>query len=59
MLPKAKIELVVPDDLVGRVIEVIVHAARTGSVGDGKIFVASVENAVSIRTGDRGDVAIR
>lgn len=57
-LSKVKIEIVVDDDLVEKVIEAVVSAARTGKVGDGKIFVYPVENAVRIRTGETGDKAI-
>jgi len=52
-LPKIKVELVVPKELVDQVIEKIVAAARTGSIGDGKIFVMPVETVVRIRTGER------
>jgi nitrogen regulatory protein P-II 1 len=52
-LPKIKVETVVASDLVERVIEKIVSAARTGSIGDGKIFVTPVETVVRIRTGER------
>ncbi len=52
-LPKIKIEAVVPADLVPQVIEKIIAAARTGSIGDGKIFVLPIEAAVRIRTGER------
>ncbi|MCP4563300.1 MAG: P-II family nitrogen regulator [Bosea sp.] len=51
-LPKIKIEVAVTDDLVGKVIEAITAAARTGQIGDGKIFVSSIEKAVRIRTGE-------
>ncbi|TQI74641.1 nitrogen regulatory protein P-II family [Bosea sp. AK1] len=51
-LPKIKIEVAVSDDLVERVIETITAAARTGQIGDGKIFVSSIEKAVRIRTGE-------
>ncbi|HEX6549328.1 MAG TPA: P-II family nitrogen regulator [Gammaproteobacteria bacterium] len=51
-LPKMKIELAVPDDLLDRVIEAITSAARTGKIGDGKIFVTSLEQAIRIRTGE-------
>ncbi|MGX5736778.1 P-II family nitrogen regulator [Hyphomicrobiales bacterium] len=51
-LPKIKIEVAVADDLVGKVIEAITAAARTGQIGDGKIFVSSIEKAVRIRTGE-------
>ena len=51
-LPKIKIEVAVTDDLVAKVIEAITAAARTGQIGDGKIFVSSIEKAVRIRTGE-------
>ncbi len=57
-LPKVMVVVVVHDEMVGRVVEAIVDAARTGSVGDGKIFVLPVEEAVRIRTGERGKDAI-
>ncbi len=57
-LPKVKIELVVDDGLVERAIEVIQQAAHTGRIGDGKIFVSSIEEAIRIRTGERGTDAI-
>ncbi len=57
-LPKVKIELVCTDDLVERAVEAIVNAARTGRIGDGKIFVSNIEEVVRIRTGERGDEAI-
>ena len=57
-LPKAKIEVAVPDDLVERVVEAIVDAAKTGKVGDGKIFVTPIEEVVRIRTGETGDSAL-
>ena len=57
-LPKTKIELVVADSLVDRCIEAIQKAARTGKIGDGKIFVTSVEQVVRIRTGETGEAAI-
>jgi nitrogen regulatory protein P-II 1 len=53
-----KVEVVVPDSLVVAVIEAIEKAARTGRIGDGKIFVSPVEEAVRIRTGERGEEAI-
>ncbi|MCD1293595.1 transcriptional regulator [Methanocella sp. CWC-04] len=58
MLPKIKIELVVKDDEVEKVISVILESAHTGNVGDGKIFVIPVEESIRIRTGERGDIAI-
>ena len=53
-----KIEVVIEDGLVENVVEAIENAARTGRIGDGKIFVTNVEQAVRIRTGDRGNDAI-
>jgi nitrogen regulatory protein P-II 1 len=58
MLPKSRIELVVKDADTERVIDLIVANARTGSIGDGKIFVMPVSNAIRVRTGERGDAAI-
>ncbi|MBI5449999.1 MAG: P-II family nitrogen regulator [Gammaproteobacteria bacterium] len=57
-LPKVKIEIVVRDDQVDRCIEAITNTARTGKIGDGKIFVSPVERAVRIRTGEEGDGAL-
>jgi nitrogen regulatory protein P-II 2 len=57
-LPKVKIETVVEDDAVEKVIESISKAASTGKIGDGKIFVLNVEQAVRIRTGETGDEAL-
>ena len=57
-LPKSKIELIVPDELVTQVIETIERAAKTGKIGDGKIFVSLVEEVIRIRTGERGKEAI-
>ena len=57
-LPKVKVEVVVEDTLVENVIEAISQAARTGRIGDGKIFVLPIDEAVRIRTGDRGTDAI-
>jgi nitrogen regulatory protein P-II 1 len=57
-LPKLKIEVILTDDLVDRAIEAIETSARTGRIGDGKIFVTPVEQVVRIRTGERDDVAI-
>ena len=57
-IPKVKVEVVVEDDQAERVVEAIEAAARTGRIGDGKIFVMAIEQAVRIRTGDRGDDAI-
>jgi nitrogen regulatory protein P-II 1 len=57
-VPKAKVEVVVADGLVERAIEAVVKAARTGKIGDGKIFVTNVEQVVRIRTGESGEAAI-
>ncbi|NAZ35547.1 P-II family nitrogen regulator [Rubellimicrobium sp. CFH 75288] len=57
-LPKVKIEVVLPDDQVERAVDAIVRAARTDKIGDGKIFVMPVEQAIRIRTGETGDDAI-
>tara|TARA_R110000782_G_scaffold24510_1_gene63844 strand:+ start:1047 stop:1385 length:339 start_codon:yes stop_codon:yes gene_type:complete len=57
-LPKAKVEVAVTDELVERVVEAIVEAAKTGKVGDGKIFVTNIEQAFRIRTGETGDSAL-
>jgi nitrogen regulatory protein P-II 1 len=58
ILPKTKIEIVVKDEEVKEVIEIISRSAGTGSIGDGKIFIFAVEDAVRIRTGERGNDAI-
>ncbi len=57
-LPKIKIEAVVPDALSDRAVEAIVNAARTGRIGDGKIFVQSIDQVIRIRTGETGDAAV-
>ncbi len=57
-LPKVKLEVVVPESLVERVMEAITGAARTGKIGDGKIFVTAVEQVVRIRTGESGEAAV-
>jgi nitrogen regulatory protein P-II 1 len=57
-LPKMKIEIVVPDSLADKVVGLVVSAARTGSIGDGKVFVEPLEDALRIRTGERGDNAV-
>lgn len=57
-LPKVKIEMVLTDDMVDIAIEAITSAARTEKIGDGKIFVSSVEQAIRIRTGETGDDAV-
>ena len=57
-LPKTKIELAVADEVVDQVVEAIVNTARTGKIGDGKIFVTALEEAVRIRTGETGAEAV-
>jgi len=57
-LPKVKIEVVCDDAVVDRAIEAIMQAARTGRIGDGKIFVTAIEQAIRIRTGERGEDAV-
>jgi len=57
-LPKIKIELVVPDELADKAVSAITEAANTGRIGDGKIFVFQVEEAIRIRTGERGASAV-
>ena len=58
MLPKVKIEVVVADDQVDRLVNTICEAAKTGRIGDGKIFVLPVADAIRVRTGERGDAAL-
>jgi nitrogen regulatory protein PII len=57
-LPKMKIELVLPDERADRAVAAIVRAAKTGKIGDGKVFVSKVEEAIRIRTDERGDTAV-
>jgi nitrogen regulatory protein P-II 1 len=57
-LPKIKVEMVVPKELVDQIVDKVIAAARTGSIGDGKIFVLPVESAVRIRTGERDGDAL-
>lgn len=57
-LPKAKIEVAVADDMVERVVETIVESAKTGKIGDGKIFVTELSQILRIRTGETGDSAL-
>ncbi len=58
LVPKVKLEVVVADEMLPRVLSAIETAARTGTVGDGKIFVFAVEEAVRVRTGERGEAAV-
>jgi nitrogen regulatory protein PII len=57
-VPKIKLELAVPDGLVGQAVEALARTARTGKIGDGKIFVLDVEQAMRVRTGETGDDAL-
>ena len=57
-LPKVKLEIVVEDDMLDRAVEAIQNAAHTGRIGDGKIFIVPVEDAIRVRTGERGGDAI-
>jgi nitrogen regulatory protein P-II 1 len=59
LLPKIKVESVVPSDLADRAVEAIVEAARTGNVGDGRVFVHPIEQSVRIRTGESGEESLR
>jgi len=58
LLPKTKVEMVVSDDVVNAVVKVIIKTARTGEIGDGKIFTYPIGNAIRIRTGETGEKAI-
>jgi nitrogen regulatory protein P-II 2 len=57
-VPKVKIELAVPDNIVDRVIGTLMRAAQTGQIGDGKIFVSELQNTIRIRTGETGEAAL-
>ena len=57
-LPKVKHELIIEDEMVEKAVEAIRSSAQTGRIGDGKIFVSSIEDAIRIRTGERGDAAV-
>ena len=57
-IPKIKMQIIVSDEMAAKVVDVIAEAARTGRIGDGKIFVTSVDEVVRIRTGERGDDAL-
>ncbi len=58
LLPKAKLEMVIPDELVDKVVQAIIHTARTGKIGDGKIFLSKVDEAIRIRNDERGVSAL-
>ena len=57
-LPKVRIEVVVPDDMLERVVETLIATARSGRIGDGKIFVTDIQDVIRIRTGERGPHAV-
>lgn len=57
-LPKIKIEIVIPDSIIDKVINTIIEKAKTGNIGDGKIFIYSLEDVIRIRTGEKGESAI-
>ncbi len=57
-LPKVKLEIVIADELASRAVDLITQAAKTGKIGDGKVFVTEVEQAIRIRTGERGAEAV-
>ena len=57
-IPKIKVEVVVPEELVAKVVDTVVTAARSGRIGDGKVFVLPVDDAVRIRTGETGEAAL-
>jgi nitrogen regulatory protein P-II 1 len=58
LLPKIKLELVVSDDMLDRAVQAIITAARTGRIGDGKIFVSRIDEAIRIRNDERGEIAL-
>jgi nitrogen regulatory protein P-II 1 len=58
LVPKIELEVVVEDEMVGRVVETILTAAKTGNIGDGKIFIIPIEDAIRVRTGERGSNAL-
>lgn len=58
LLPKVKLEIVVRDELVDKAVQAIMDAARTGAIGDGKIFITKIDEAIRIRNDERGDLAI-
>lgn len=57
-LPKMKIEVVLPDERVKEAVDAIIKGAKTGKIGDGKVFISTIDNAVRIRTGENGDQAV-
>jgi nitrogen regulatory protein P-II 1 len=57
-LPKVKLEIAISDELVGKTVDIVTKAAKTGKIGDGKIFILSLDEVIRIRTEERGDAAI-
>ena len=57
-LPKVKLEIAVADDIVSKVVDAIVSASQTGKIGDGKVFIIPIEEAIRIRTGEKGEIAL-
>ena len=58
MIPKVKFEIIVEDSRVDEIVDVIVNVARTGEVGDGKIFISSIDSVVRVRTGEKDEAAV-
>ncbi len=58
LLPKVKLEIVVRDEMVDKAVQAIIETARTGAIGDGKIFISKIDEAIRIRNDERGDIAI-
>jgi nitrogen regulatory protein P-II 1 len=58
LLPKVKLEIVVTDEMVDRAVNTIISAARTGTIGDGKIFISKIDDAIRIRNDERGEIAL-
>ena len=58
LLPKVKLEIVVSDEMVEKVVQTIIESARTGNIGDGKIFIIPIEEVIRVRTGERGEAAV-
>lgn len=58
LLPKVKLEMVVADDIVERAVQAIINTARTGKIGDGKIFISRIDDAIRIRNDERGEIAL-
>jgi nitrogen regulatory protein P-II 1 len=57
-LPKVKVEVVVADEMLDRAVDAVIHAAKTGKLGDGKIFVTNLEDVIRVRTGEHGEQAV-